>query len=119
MCSPHCKDFQNSYAKCLILCYSKPLYAVLSTTIVNVSLTACTDKEEEDITTIGGKSFKRIAVHPRSNITPGVRCSKRRRIVPIQPGQYLEYKIHNGKTPSKSYGQCISCCVIMLCDHVV
>ena len=64
------------------------------TTIVNVSLTACTDKEEEDITTIGGKSFKRIAVHPRSNITPGVRCSKRRRIVPIQPGQYLEYKIH-------------------------
>ena len=88
------------------------MYAVISKTIVNVSLTACTDNEEEDITTIGGKSFKRIAVHPRSDITPGVRRSTRRRIAPIQPGQYLEYKIHNEKTPSRSYGQSISCSVI-------
>ena len=80
------------------------------------SLTAYTDTEEEqmDVTFIGGKKFKRVEIHPRSDITPGVRRSKRRRIAPIQPGEYLEYKLHCGVTPSKSYGQCISCSVIML-----
>ena len=71
-----------------------------------MSLTATTDQEEElDVTYIGGKKFQRVKVHQRSNITPGVRRSKRRRIAPIQPGEHLEYQIHCGVTPSKSYGQ--------------
>ena len=71
-----------------------------------VSLTATTDQEEEmDVTYIGGKKFQRVKVHQRSNVTPGVRRSKRRRIAPIQPGEHLEYQIHCGVTPSKSYGQ--------------
>lgn len=72
---------------------------------MDCSLIADSD-DEMDFTYIGGKKFKRVKVHQRTDFTPGVRRSKRRRIAPIQPGEHLEYQLHYGMTPSKSYGQC-------------
>ena len=44
-------------------------------------------------------------IQPRTNVTPGVRRSKRPRINKLPPGGYVQYKEHWGETPSKSNGK--------------
>ena len=62
------------------------------------------DDDDDTIMDVGGKYFKRIRLKPRSNITPGVRRSKRTRVQTLEPGEYLEYDHHWGITPSKTIG---------------
>lgn len=62
------------------------------------------DVDDNTIMSVGGKYFKRISLKPRSDITPGVRRSKRTRVQTLEPGEYLEYDHHWGITPSKTIG---------------
>ena len=41
----------------------------------------------------------------KSNVTPGVRRTKRPNISRVPAGGYIEYKEHWGNTPSNTYGE--------------